>query len=133
MNRLVVALSLVLVTVGGVACRSPEESSELAAAYSTKSSRGDISFDLTPRMEGENELVIELRANTHRGDLADLELKSLMLLHANGEEKHPAAATELRGHHSSATVRFGVDGEPERFAVTIGPVRSMGEQRFEWP
>lgn len=131
MNRYIVPLFIALLMVVAPACRSQD--SALPGAYPTRSSRGDISFDLTPRLTGDDQLVVNVRANTHSGDLADLDLKTLVSLQAEGRTHHPIAATGLRGHHAAGSVTFALDARPERFAITMATVRGMGEQRFEWP
>ena len=131
MKRRVVLFALVVV-VTAVSCRS-SESGRAGDSYATRSSQGNISFELTPRAAENNRLVIELRANTHGGDLADLDLTKLLTLEAGGKTYQPEAVDQLSGHHASGSVTFRIEGRTERFTVILKPVRGMPEQRFEWP
>lgn len=133
MSRLILFLPLLLLATLVIGCRSSPDGIEDAGTLSTKSSRGDISFELTPKVQADGGLVVEVRASTHSGDLADLDLASLLSLHADGKTYRPNAATGLRGHHSSGTVTFAPEDKPEQFSITLASVRDMGEQRFEWP
>lgn len=114
------------------ACRSEEEA-PATLELATKSTQGEVSFDLTPRATPDEGLVVSVQANTHSGDLAQLDLGTAMVLEAEGRSYEAVEATRLAGHHAAATVRFDLRPVPERFAVTISGVRSMPSQRLEWP
>lgn len=122
---------LALATVAAVsACGSGDgEPVDLA----TKSIQGDVSFDLTPSAADGGGLVLSVQANTHSGNLAELDLRKAFRLEADGRTWEPVEATALSGHHAAATVRFEVTAVPERFAVTIRGVRDLPEQRVDWP
>jgi hypothetical protein len=81
----------------------------------------------------DGQLVLDLRADTHSGDLADLDLEALVALWVNGDSLRPVAATALAGHHSTGSVTFDPNGAPQGFAITIASVRGMEGLRFEWP
>lgn len=114
------------------ACQSGEDGPATVELV-TKSTQGDVSFDLTPRTLADGGLEISVQANTHSGDLAQLDLRTAMALEAAGETWEPVEATALAGHHAAATVRFDVRPAPDRFAVTLSGVRGMPSQRLEWP
>lgn len=114
------------------ACQSGEKGSATVELV-TKSTQGDVSFDLTPRATDDGGLEVSVRANTHSGDLATLDLRTTMALDTGGRTYEPVEATRLEGHHAVATVRFEVSPVPDRFAVTIRAIRSMAAQRLEWP
>jgi hypothetical protein len=122
MYRFIIS-SVLLIAAGAV---SAEE-------FATKKTSGDVSFALTPRTTAERELIVEVRADTHSGDLADLDLARLISLETGGSVYRPVAATRLGGHHGQASVTFEVGPDVARFALTIGAVRGMAEQRLEWP
>jgi len=126
---LMLALALATTTTGGC----PKAEAPAGGPFSTRSTAGSVSLDLTPRLEANGHLSIAVRANTHSGDLADLDLASLMTLQVGSKTYRPTAAGRLGGHHASATVTFAVEGRPSRFSVTLAPVREMPEQRLEWP
>lgn len=132
MIRRIIVVALAM-TAAVWACRASDTSADSTGTYATRTSRGNISYDLTPRLLDGGQLVVEVRATTHSGDLAELDLGALMSLEAGGKTYRPVAATALRGHHALGKVTFRVDAKPERFVITIGPARGMGEQRFEWP
>ena len=135
MNRLSVVVALALSVIVMTACSSQDSRGEASyqAVYETRSSQGDISFDVTPRVTEKGQLVVDLSANTHTGDLADLDLTALVSLLADDKTYRPVEATALEGHHSVASVTFDVDSLPSRFTVTIAATRGMEELRFEWP
>lgn len=116
MNHSFITIGLIVAALVPLACSPPNDrqASASPAAYRTKSSRGDISFDLTPRVTDDGQLVVDLGANTHSGDLADLDLEALVSLVVDGESRRPVAATALGGHHSTGTVTF--DADPPRIA-----------------
>lgn len=122
MNRFVMSIALLAVAY-----------TVWAAEFSTKRTAGDISFALTPRTTAENHLVVDVRADTHSGDLADLDLSQLVSVEIDGSVYQPIAATRLGGHHGSASVTFDIGVDLDRFTVAIGAVRGMDEQRLDWP
>ena len=125
----VLTYAMLLASLAG----NPSVSTAASGPYETRSSRGEISFDLTPREPADGRFTIDIRANTHSGDLADLDLRHIVALEAGGQIYRPASATKLGGHHAAGSVTFEIARVPDRFAVTIGGVRSMGALRFEWP
>lgn len=131
MRSLAIVLTVVIL-VGAVACSS-SVSTAAAGPYATRSSQGDIAFDLTPREPTEGRFIIDIRVNTHSGDLADLDLRKVAALEAAGSTYRPIEATSLSGHHSAGSITFEIQHVPEHFAVTLTGVRAMGDLRFEWP
>lgn len=119
------------ILLASLAC-SPTVGTAASGPYETRSSRGEISFDLTPRAPADGRFTVDIRANTHSGDLADLDLRQLVALEAAGQIYRPASATKLSGHHAAGSVTFEIARVPDRFTVTISGVRNMGELRFEW-
>lgn len=131
MRPLAIVLTVVML-VGAVACNS-SVSTAAAGPYETKSTQGVIAFDLTPREPAEGRFTVDIRANTHSGDLADLDLRKVAALEAAGRTYRPVEATSLSGHHSAGSITFEIQHVPEHFAVTLTGVRNMGTLRFEWP
>lgn len=122
MYRLIVSITLLI----GAGAVSAEE-------FATKRTSGDISFALTPRTTADHALVVEVQADTHSGNLADLDLAQLFSLQIGGSVYRPVAATRLGGHHGQASVTFDVGPDLDRFTITIATVRGMAGQRLEWP
>lgn len=126
------AVLIAVAALTSAAC-SPSGAESAPVDLATKSTQGEVSFDLTPRTVPGEGIEVAVRVNTHSGDLADLDLRKAMVLEAGGQTFEPASATELTGHHAQSTVRFTLDEVPDRFAVTISGVRSLPPQRVEWP
>jgi hypothetical protein len=76
--------------------------------------------------------VIAVKADTHSGDLGELDLQKAAVLHAAGVQYRPVAPVEFSGHHGEAQMAFALHEAPDTFVVTISGVRSMEPQRFEW-
>ena len=128
---LAIGLGVILVTTS---CSAPEgEQTPPPATYQTRSNEGDISFHLTPRPWASGRLILDVRADTHSGDLADVKLRDVVTLQVGNQVYSPVEATPLAGHHAEGSITFDVAQTPNRFTVTIKGVRSMGELRFEWP
>ncbi len=104
-----------------------DTSSETAPSteYATRSSKGEVSLALTPRMTDEG-LVVALHPETHSGDLAEIDLATAVKLEADGKTYTPVATKPMSGHHGDGSVTFDVKTPPERFAVTINDVRGSG-------
>ena len=128
---LAVALSAVALAL---ACRgSDSEPTNTPQTYQTRSSEGDISFRLTPRVSTPGRLMIDVGADTHSGDLAEVNLQAVVALHVGGQAYRPVEVSSFVGHHAEGSVTFDVPDTPDRFAITIAGVRNMKELRFEWP
>jgi hypothetical protein len=126
-------LSLILgVLLMSLTCtRSTQKADMTAAEYETTSS-GDIAFRLTPR-RSDGRLILDIQADTHSGDLSELNLKDLVVLRADGRSYRPVESASLTGHHAQGMVTFDVPGSIERFSITIAGVRGMSELTFDWP
>lgn len=128
---LVVGLSVLSLTTG---CGSPAGTeAPSAAAYQTRSSEGEIAFEITPRPWKSGRLILDVRANTHSGDLAEVKLKDVVKLRVGDQTYRAVDATLLSGHHAAGTVTFEVPEAPKRFSVEMTGVRSMNDLKFEWP
>ena len=124
----IVALCLAL-----AGCKRSEAGDSADSGYATRTSSGDISFEVTPRGVVDGRFAVEIRANTHRGDLADLDLGNIVTLIADGRELKPAQADRLRGHHAAGSIAFQIDSAPARFEIVMRGARDLPEQRFQWP
>lgn len=133
MRRLLILVALSLVA-GTAACRAPAgKETATPAAYPTRSSEGDISFRLTPRPWTAGRLILDVQADTHSGDLAELTWRDVMTLQVGSHVYRPVEATAFSGHHAQGSVTFDVPEAPDRFAVTMSGIRRMDALRFEWP
>ena len=101
--------------------------------YATRSNEGDISFHLTPQAPVNGRMTVNLRADTHSGDLGEVDLRRAVALHADGKTYRPLSASTLSGHHASGAVVFEIERLPSKFSITITGVRKMGELKFDWP
>ena len=126
--------SLLLLPVMAItlSCSSKSTGSTLEG-YATRSSEGEVSFQLTPQAVVDGKFTVNLRADTHSGDLADLDLREAVTLHAAGKTYKPVSASALSGHHSTGSVAFDIERIPDSFFIVIAGVRDMKELKFEWP
>lgn len=130
MRRLHLFITTVAITL--LSC-GVDGSSSAQKGYATRSNEGEISFQLTPQAPANGRLTVSVRADTHSGDLAEVDLRRVMQLHAAGKAYRPVSASTLGGHHSAGSVVFEIERLPSSFSITITGVRDMGELRFEWP
>lgn len=131
MNRSLSTMGLAVALLLSSACVSQGQAQD--QAYETKSNEGEVSFELTPRATADGRLVVDLRANTHSGDLSELDLTALFSLLVGDETYRPVAVRGMQGHHSEGSVSFEIESTPESFTIAIAPVRGMKQQRFVWP
>jgi len=122
-------LTLAVLALVVVACRSSRGGGEFA----TRKSQGEVGIQLTPRAAAGGRLVLELRADTHSGDLATLDLGSLVTLESAGKTYRAVESSPLSGHHGTGSVTFELGVKPDRFTVVLGPIRGTAAQRFDWP
>ena len=132
MRPLMLSLILGVLLMSLTCTRSTQEADTTAAEYETRTSSGDIAFRLTPRRSG-GRLILDIQADTHSGDLSELNLKDLVVLRADGRSYRPVESPSLTGHHAQGMVTFDVPGSSERLSITIAGVRGMSELTFDWP
>jgi hypothetical protein len=130
--------ALVLTVAAAVmafSCRSSGGGSSTSAprSYQTRSNEGEVALELTPQVLADGTLKISVRATTHSGDLAELNLANALALNAEGKTYRPVSATPLAGHHASGSVTFALARIPDSFVVTVTGVRTMATLKFEWP
>lgn len=127
--------SAVVLAVGACLAAAGITSSVAAAGpYETRTSTGEVAFEVTPRNEPlDGRFTIDIRAKTETGSLADLDLASIVSLEAGETTLRPVFATKLSGRHSAGWVTFEIKEIPDQFAVTMTGVRKMAPLRFEWP
>jgi hypothetical protein len=124
---LVLALAAALQLFG---CRSAPDAP--APTYATQTSSGEVSFELTPRMDT-SRLVVTVHSDTHSGDLAEIDLAKAFTLEVDGKSLKPVATKPLGGHHSDGFVAFEVGSAPKAFSLTISGVRSSHDVKLAWP
>jgi len=112
------------------ACRAAPDPS--TPTYATQTSAGEVSFELTPRMEG-TRLVVTVHSDTHSGDLAEIDLAKAFTLELDGKSLKPVETKPLGGHHSDGLVAFEVGAAPKTFSLTISGVRSSRDVKLVWP
>src|SRR6186997_2237532 len=129
MTRPALILALLL-SLQPSACRSAPDSA--ASTYATQTSPGEVTFELTPRMEG-TRLVVNVHSDTHSGDLAEIDLARAFTLEIDGKSFKPVETKPLGGHHADGAVAFEVGSAPKAFSLTISGVRSSPDVKLAWP
>ena len=129
MTRTPFALALI-VPLQILGCRSTPEAG--TPTYATRTSPGEVSFELTPRMHG-TRLIVNVHSDTHSGDLSQLDLAKVFALDAGGKTYEPAETRPMAGHHADGFVAFEVGSAPSSFSLTISGVRSSPQVKLEWP
>jgi len=129
MTRVALLLALVL-SLSALGCRSAPDAP--APTYATQTSAGEVSFQLTPRMEG-TRLLVTVHSDTHSGDLADIDLAKSFTLGVDGKAFEAVETKPLGGHHSDGFVAFNVGAAPKSFSLTISGVRSSRDVKLTWP
>ena len=102
-------------------------------ADATRRNEGAIRFQLTPRGVEDGHFRVDIRVDTHSGDLSNLNLKKQLRLKAGGRSYSPVTDVRLGGHHSGGTLIFPLKEAPERFEIVILAVGTMGDLTFKWP
>jgi hypothetical protein len=120
------ALPLLLL---GPGCAEPSASS---AAWQAKTEGSDVSVQLTPSMK-DGHLVVDVRVNTHSGDLAALDLKQAARLQVGERELAPVEVPRLSGHHAGGQMVFDVKAAPESFSIVLSGVRGQPPLTYRWP
>ncbi len=103
------------------------------AGTATRSNDGPVVFQLTPRGVEDGRFHIDLRVDTHSGDLADLDLQAATVLRAGSSAFRPLEPVPLRGHHARGTLVFALNAQPQAFEVVISGPGRLGELVFRWP
>jgi hypothetical protein len=119
--------------LAAIAACGRNQGSQSGSGYATRASTGDIAFEVTPRGMVDGRFVIDIRANTHSGNLADLDLTKVLTLVVAGNQIQPVQADRLAGHHASSAVVFQVDSAPAQFELVVSGARALPDQRFQWP
>lgn len=128
-----VALTVTAVSALVTAAGCKRGSTAEPTSYAAKSTSGDVSFNLTPRGVENGHFLVDVRVDTHSGELGDLDLRDAATLQVGDRTYRPTDAVSLRGHHASGTLRFALAEAPANFAITIGGVRSMQDVTVRWP
>jgi hypothetical protein len=126
--------------VGAVALALTTQSSAEAApmpqpqdtAYAKQTSEGEVTLEVLPQWR-DSVLAVEISANTHSVELADVNLLEQVRLVIDDVEVIPAEAGSLSGHHATATVLFRLEKRPERFAIQIRDVPDVPLRVLTWP
>jgi hypothetical protein len=130
-------LGLLLSVLVVSACqREPVPSAPEAGSsgYATKrSGGGEVMFRVTPRGMEAGRFLVDVRVDTHSGDLAELDLRAATTLEASGRALHPIAPAALRGHHAGATLAFDLAEAPDRLEIVFTGVRGMPDVVLQWP
>jgi hypothetical protein len=110
--------------------------STMGLEFSTKSSgstnSGDVSIELTPRLQDNNQLKVDISVNTHSVTLSDFDLMLLTELSYGDNTIRPISAQKLSGHHSSGTLIFEVESKLDDFEIKIRDIPKVKERVFRW-
>lgn len=99
----------------------------------SRSNQGEVMFEFIPRGVVDDHFQIEVRVNTHNGDLAALNLQEVAILRVGETVYRPSSPVRLGGHHAHGTLLFELNKVPQKFELVIKSVRSMGDLTFRWP
>jgi hypothetical protein len=134
-GRCIIALTIGTALATSACARGTPSSSSVSAQkeYATRTAGNEVQLELTPRGLTGGQFIIDVRVNTHSGDLSSLNLQQATTLSMAGTSRHPASAGSLQGHHASASLSFPMEAAPDAFEVVISGVRSEGDLHFRWP
>jgi hypothetical protein len=126
-------MGLLLVGVGApAAVAQTTTTSQAAPVFQEKTSAGSITLRVRP-VWNDSILVFEITADTHSGDLAQLDFRKAVRLRLDGRDLEPVSATRLSGHHGKATVSFPLPAPPATFVLVIRAVGDVPERVLVWP
>lgn len=120
-----------------VIAEQPTASAERATAspFATRATgsteEGDVLLELTPQKE-DNNLVVEIKANTHSVDLSPFNLKDIVTLTYDGKVYKPTSAPKLSGHHATGKLVFETPATTESFTISIAGIPLEKERIFTW-
>ena len=104
-----------------------------AKSYDTKTSQGEATIDITPKIIENGKFVFSIALNTHSVSLENYNLMELTTLNYNGKSVKPISALKLAGHHNNGEISFDVGNDkPENFKITINSIPDIEERVFEW-
>lgn len=103
------------------------------SADPARTNSGPVMFTLTPKGITDGRFRVDVRVNTHSGDLANLDLKADTVLRVGAQSLHPVKAPALRGHHAGGQLEFALERVPDAFEIVISGVRTQGDLTFRWP
>ncbi|HLC96170.1 MAG TPA: hypothetical protein VJH97_02520 [Candidatus Nanoarchaeia archaeon] len=112
--------------------KSNSPQSNLQTISTGDTSPGGVSIDLTPTVQTDGKLRVELSANTHSVDLSQFDLKEITTLGYNEKTIKPVSAPALNGHHVSGDLIFEVGEDIKSFKITIQGIPLDMERIFEW-
>jgi len=93
---------------------------------------GDVLIELTPKFVSNQNMVMNINANTHSVDLSQFDLVKITTLEYDGKIIKPTSVLNLGGHHSSGEIAFKVEKEIKSFKVKIKGIPNIEERIFEW-
>ncbi len=93
---------------------------------------GDVEIALTPLSLENNQLKVQISANTHSIELEQFDLKEKTELLYGDKTLKPATAPKLSGHHSSGILVFDIKDEIDKFIIIIGGIPKIEKRVFSW-
>lgn len=126
-------LALSLVTLPGMWNAMAGQGASPWGDNPSRRNKGPIMFELTPQGVAGGQFLVEIRVDTHAGNLGSLDLIKQVRLKADGRSYSPVKATRLGGHHAGGTMVFPLNVAPKRFEIIILAVGTMGDLTFRWP
>ncbi|GEM_PF-3604713 len=94
---------------------------------------GDVVLELIPLEIKSDEIIIQVRANTHSVDLSQFDLRKNSILDYNGNSYTPSQAPFLQGHHVSGDLVFPIKTKDlDSFRITIKGIPLQQERIYYW-
>lgn len=94
---------------------------------------GDVALELVPLDVRSNQLIIQVRANTHSVDLSQFDLGKSTILTYGYNSYAPSQASSLQGHHASGMLVFPIAQEDvESFKVIVKGIPLQQERVYYW-
>jgi hypothetical protein len=124
------------ILVPAIACQKDSSTSPATKTdtrFSTKTVSGDVSFAIQPVVKKGAPFRLEIKMDTHSGDLGDLNLKSSLRLVVGEKTLAPSTVKATSGHHAKTVVTFDLTEPIDRFSVTLSGIRDMKPQTVSWP
>ncbi|MBI4153953.1 hypothetical protein HY501_01325 [Candidatus Woesearchaeota archaeon] len=100
--------------------------------YSTQTSTGEVTIDLTPKGEVNGNFLVGVSVNTHSVALEGYDLAKLTRLEIKGQSIQPTSAPALTGHHVSGELIFPLQGSPKTFKIIIVKIPDKEIREFVW-
>jgi len=93
--------------------------------------QGDVSIELVPKSLINNNLVLEIKVNTHTIDLNQYDLSKITTLEYNKQKIMPYKVPQLQGHHINGEIIFKIEEKINEFKIIIKGIPKIEERIFK--